>query len=217
MFALLGLKVLLYPEDIGKSKHEDFSRLDPRTLALYDIILISFKSLQKGYHDSNVDYTSERILHSTYAIYPPPFLCVHYQLVVVDETQNIESTTTSQILTMCCKIASTYRICVSGTPFGSGRLSDLHSLCKFLRLEPFHSHLTAWNSIIEAPAVHSKASRRIQWLHQMFQRVTLRRTKGMVQEQLGLPEHTVVTKPLQFSTFEVRFVVVLVLTCSCLC
>eukprot|EP01032_Pedospumella_encystans_P008056 gene8056-9603_t len=197
-----GLKVFLYPEDIGKNKHENFARLDPRTLALYDIILISFKSLQKGFHDSNVDYTSERILHSTYAIYPPPFLCVHYQLVVVDETQNIESTTTSQILTMCCKIASTYRICVSGTPFGSGRLSDLHSLCKFLRLEPFHSHPSAWHSIIESPALHSKASSRIQWLYEMFQRVTLRRTKAMVQEQLGLPEHAVITKPLVFSTFE---------------
>lgn len=201
--ASLGLKVFIYPEE-GAKKVEDYSRLDPRNLSKYDIILMSFRALQKGFHDSNVDFTSPRILHSTYAIYPPPFLCVNYALMVVDETQNIESASTSQVLSMACKIQSVRRVCVSGTPFGSGRLSDLYSLCQFLRIEPYNSHSRAWQAIIEAPVLHLSTACRLQWLRGMFRSLTLRRTKEMIQTQLELPEHTITTKPLVFSTFEVR-------------
>lgn len=197
-----GLKVFVYPEEVGKKKGEDFARLDPRTLAQYDIVLLSFKALQKGYHDSNVDYTSERVLRSGYAIYPPAFLCVHYALLVVDETQNIESTT-SQVLSMACRIPSAHRISVSGTPFGTGKLTDLYTLCQFLRVEPYASNRAAWLRIIEKPVVPVAAAVRLQWLRGLFQCLLLRRTKCMIAAELGLPEHTMVTKPLQFSTFEV--------------
>lgn len=189
----------VYPED--SKRCGDYSRLDPSTLSRYDIVLISFKALQQGFHDSNVDYSSSRILHSTYAIYPPPFLCLSYRLVVVDETQNIEAASTSQVLKMACRIRSARRICVSGTPFGTGRISDLSSLCQFLQIQPYcESH--AWRTL-EAPVLHVSATHRMRVLHDMFCNITLRRTKAMISEQLGLPAHTVITKPLQFSTFEV--------------
>jgi len=140
-------------------------------------------------------------MNSTYAIYPPPFLCIRYTLVVVDETQNIESTTTSQILIIACKVRSMYRICVSGTPFGSGRISDLYSLCQFLQITPY-SDLYAWRTL-ESPVLHTTTQYRMGVLYTMFSNITLRRTKEMVREQLGLPEHSVITKPLHFSTFEV--------------
>lgn len=202
-----GLKVFIYPEEVGNKKSEDYSRLDPRTLVRYDIVLLSFKALQKGYHDSNVDYTSTRILRCSYAIYPPAFMCLHYALVVVDETQNIESTT-SQVLSMALRIPSTHRISVSGTPFGTGKLADLYTLCQFLRVEPYASDRTAWLRVIEKPAVCITAEVRMQYLREVFQRLLLRRTKQMIHAELGLPEHTVITKPLQFSTFEVLFLLI---------
>ena len=40
---------------------------------------------------------------------------------------------------MAKTISSTYRVSVSGTPLGHDRLSDLRSLCEFLRIKPFCS------------------------------------------------------------------------------
>jgi hypothetical protein len=208
-----GLKVFIYPDEhtSGSSKTSsagkglaDFGRLDPRTLAQYDIILLSFRGLQNGYHEANVDYTSARVQRSSYAIYPPPFLCLRYRLLVVDETQNIESPSGgSQVLNMACRIPSLYRVSVSGTPLGTGRLSDLHSLCQFLRIAPLDQR-AAWNRLIERPVVPVPVQFRIHVLQSLFSALTLRRTKAMIREQLGLPQHSVITISLQFSTFEVR-------------
>jgi hypothetical protein len=208
-----GLKVFIYPDEhtSGSSNTSsagkglvDFGRLDPRTLAQYDIILLSFRGLQNGYHEANVDYTSARVQRSSYAIYPPPFLCLRYRLLVVDETQNIESPSGgSQVLNMACRIPSLYRVSVSGTPLGTGRLSDLHSLCQFLRIAPLDQR-AAWNRLIERPVVPVPVQFRIHALQSLFSALTLRRTKAMIREQLGLPQHSVITVSLQFSTFEVR-------------
>jgi SNF2 family DNA or RNA helicase len=201
--APVGLKVFIYPDGLGSEQGCDYGRADPRHLAQYDIVLMSFRALQKGYHESNVDYASARIQRSSYAVYPPPFLCVRFGLLVVDETQNIETQTTSQILTMACRIPSANRISVSGTPLGSGRLSDLYSLCQFLRVAPLCDRRT-WLRLIEKPVVPIPVSERIQLVQEFFADITLRRTKNQIHEQLGLPQHAVLTRPLQFSTFEVQ-------------
>lgn len=212
-----GLKVFIYPENIavgegfsgGKGAITDYGRLDPRTLAHYDIILLSFRALQKGYHEANVDYSSERIRRSIYAIFPPPFLCLRYHLLVVDETQNIEAPSgSSQTLNMACRIPSQHRISVSGTPLGTGRLSDLHSLSMFLRIEPLCQR-SIWSRLIERPVVPVPALWRVHVLQSLFGAITIRRTKDMIREQLALPRHSVVTHILQFSTFEVSMFCIL--------
>jgi hypothetical protein len=200
--APVGLKVFIYPDGLGSEQGCDYGRVDPRQLAQYDIVLMSFRALQKGYHEANVDYSSARIQRSSYAVYPPPFLCVQFGLLVVDETQNIETQTTSQILTMACRIPSVHRISVSGTPLGSGRLSDLYSLCQFLRAAPLCERRT-WMRLIDKPAMAVPVSERLELLQAFFADFTLRRTKNLIHEQLGLPQHAVLMRPLHFSTFEV--------------
>ena len=55
------------------------------------------------------------IRHGKYAFFPPPFLCVNYSLVVIDESQNIESQNNSGvILQMAQSITSRRRLSVSG-------------------------------------------------------------------------------------------------------
>ena len=198
------LRVLIYPEDNSTSSKVDLKAYDPHLLCTYDVIILSFKALQHGYHQSNVDYyNSSRVRNSIYTIYPPAFLCLEYRLVVLDETQHIESKVESQSLRMACRIPAISRICVSGTPLGSGRLSDLYSLCKFLRIEPFYSNKSAWKYLIEAPIIDVSSHDRLQCLVAMFATLMLRRTKAMIRDQLELHGGSTIIRELRFSSFEV--------------
>jgi hypothetical protein len=210
----LPLRVLIYPEDNSTSSKVDLKAYDPHLLSTYDVIILSFKALQHGYHQSNVDYyNSSRVRNSIYTIYPPAFLCLNYRLVVLDETQHIESKVESQSLRMACRIPAISRICVSGTPLGSGRLSDLYSLCKFLRIEPFYSNKSAWKYLIEAPIIDVSSHDRLQCLVAMFATLMLRRTKAMIRDQLELQGGSTIIRELRFSSFEVSWVMIWIWIC----
>jgi len=201
------LKVLIYPEDSSSASKMIFKSYDPHVLSTYDVIILSFKALQHGYHQSNVDYHSSRVCNSIYRVYPPAFLCLNYRLVILDETQHIESKVESQALRMACRISAISRICVSGTPLGSGKLSDLYSLCKFLRIEPFYSDKRAWKYLIETspalPIIKVNAIDRLDCLIAIFATIMLRRTKTMIRDQLRLQGGSSIIMELRFSSFEV--------------
>ena len=59
-----------------------------------------------------------------YVNFPPPFMCIRWAMVVVDETQKIESESISQSLSLCTQLSAKRRLCVTGTPLGSNRSEE---------------------------------------------------------------------------------------------
>ena len=201
-----NLKVFIYPEynENNKTKIKNYSAIDPRELIKYDVILLSFHTLKNGFYNTNIDYNNTRIIkNSNNIIYPPSYLCIHYNLCILDETQNIEtSTINSHIMNMVCKIHSNNRICVSGTPFGHNKLYDIYNLLKFLYIQPI-SYQFYWNNIIYKPILYIPLQKRLNILYFLFKNRILRRTKQKIKKELDLPELQIVKQTLTFSTFEV--------------
>ena len=139
-----------------------------------------------------------------YLTFPPPIMCLNFALLVVDETQKIEAEGVSHALAQCVKLQARRRLCVSGTPLGNSRISDLHSLCQFLRVIPYDSveDKRGWNRVFGDRSLVQNEAVRHRWLADIFQNMTLRRTKVSVAHQLGLPPPKVIHKLLQFTGFE---------------
>ena len=230
-----------------RSKGLSFGDVDPRHLAgNYDIIIMSLKTLTRDFHKAIVpegveprvlrnrkssgssDASAADVAHEmdskkarkVYISFPPPIMCIRFAMVVVDETQKIESEGMPQGLSLCTRIAADRRLCVTGTPLGHNRLSDLHSLCQFLQLPPYayatHSEWLrvfgeggAFTSFLN-PQILRDEKLRNQWLANLFSPIMLRRTKNMLGDQLGLlPTVTTITM-LTFSGFEVCTIIVVI-------
>ena len=209
-----------------------FSDVDPRNLASkYDIIFLSLKTLTKEFHQAQnmgseevserpgrlrrfENYPSDKDEENPfkgknwgskmYISYPPPFMCIRWAMVVVDETQKIEGESTSQGLTLCMQLSAERRLCVTGTPLGSNRSSDLYSLCQFLHVDPYGNQgRREWLSVFGEKSLARNERMRNQWLVDLFAPMVLRRTKNSVAEQLGLDATVTTVRMIDFSGFEV--------------
>lgn len=192
-----------------------YSDIDPIHLSTYDIILVGFNILNKEFYLSNVMETDEkrsrlrnRSVSTHHSYFPLPLLCLHYNLVVIDETQKVESQEISKRLELVSKLNSSFRLSVSGTPVGNSKLTDLKSLCYFLRISPYDGRNlhNAFKDIFISPKLPIKLSARKKWLHNLFSNLTLRRTKESVASELGLLPKRFITTFLNFTQFEVSFV-----------
>ena len=215
-----------------------FGDVDPRTLASYDVVLMSLKTLTKEFHqvqaagapssrttrfsatgkhtgnDDNREEGEESTFVGSevsdftgkmYVSFPPPFMCIRWSLVVVDETQKIESEGVSQGLSLCMRLSAERRLCVTGTPVGSDRMSDLCSLCQFLQIDPYGClGKSEWRRVFGEGSLLRDRGVRNRWLLDLFAPLVLRRTKQAVAEQLGLEATVTIVKLLSFSDFEVR-------------
>jgi len=133
--------------------------------------------------------------------FPPPVLCLNFRTIVIDETQRIESEGDGQMLLMSAALEASYRVSVSGTPLGSGRISDIKSLCRFLRIDPFDEREN-WNACILQKKLPVSNEAVIEWIYSLFSPIVLRRTKKMIQNQLNLHSQVKSTTTLTFSKFE---------------
>jgi len=182
--------------------------LDPRCLVQYDVILLSFQALKQGYHQTQVDHKGSRARFSEYVIVPPPFMCLSYSSLVVDESQNIESAAPtskgSMILQMASGIRALRRISVSGTPIGGSRFSDLYCLTQFLhRVPQLTGSYRTWRNVLGKPGLPVAGRTRLKWLKSHYCQFMLRRTKKTLMDQLGLKPSVEDVKLLTFSEFEV--------------
>lgn len=198
------LSVFVYDESVAAKKKRVLHEYSPRELSKHDVILMSFKTLRQGFYSSNVDWTEGAAKQLNNDVFPPPFLCMKFRTIVVDETQNIEGASECHALQMACKLLADFRISVSGTPFGSNSLSDLLSLAQFLRIPPFAEDRATWRKLISHPVLPLTAQFRLNCLQAMFVQRMIRRSKISVQAQLGLPYRATLIRSLVFSPFEVR-------------
>ncbi|PKY06718.1 hypothetical protein P168DRAFT_288632 [Aspergillus campestris IBT 28561] len=155
-----------------------------RDLKHYDVILTTFGTLsselrrREKYDELHASGTTgeaqaKDMLKSMPCLGPSS----KWHRIIIDEAQCIKNRHTKAALA-CCRVNSTYRWCMTGTPM-MNNVEELHSLLKFLRIRPYNS-LERFTKDFTRPLksgsndARDKAMRQLQVL---LKAVLLRRTK----------------------------------------
>ncbi|KAK6857929.1 hypothetical protein PG995_005628 [Apiospora arundinis] len=131
-----------------------------------------------------------------------------FHRIILDEAHNIKNrrSTASEAV---CQLKSTYRICMTGTPF-MNNTSEIYSLIRFLRIEPYR-WWEEFSMDIDRPIrkwdddEHSEAMQRLRKVIWSF---TMRRSKQSMldgKEILDLPTKQVVELKAEFNKDQATF------------
>ncbi|CAG8882197.1 unnamed protein product [Penicillium salamii] len=99
-----------------------------RELKKYDVVITTFGTLTAHYK-TLLDGRRRK----KRAVIPG----AKWHRVIVDEAQNIKNPSAKSAIA-CCRLNSTYRWCLTGTPM-MNRLEDFQSLLAFLRIKPYNN------------------------------------------------------------------------------
>ena len=102
---------------------------------------------------------------------------------------------------MALRLSSTIKWCITGTPLGSGKLTDLSALLAFLGQSPLHTS-EAWRRLVGDGS--SPYSQRV--LRVACAPLFLRRTKAAVEAELQLPPQSETIRFLLFNCVEVNLI-----------
>ncbi|KAI9932674.1 hypothetical protein ASPWEDRAFT_22444 [Aspergillus wentii DTO 134E9] len=150
----------------------------------YDVVLTTFGTLsselkrKEKYDELQKSGANEQAL-SREMLHTLPVLGPHskWHRVIIDEAQCIKNRNTKSALA-CCRINTTYRWCMSGTPM-MNNVEELHSLLKFLRIRPYNN-LERFNTEFTRPLKSGSAANQekaMKQLQVLLKAVLLRRTK----------------------------------------
>ncbi|KAL4875052.1 SNF2 family N-terminal domain-containing protein [Aspergillus karnatakaensis] len=155
-----------------------------RDLKQYDVVLTTFGTLSselkrlEEYEKLLKEGAEEPTLRKEYLSKLP---CLgptsKWYRVIIDEAQCIKNRRT-KAATACCRLNTTYRWCMSGTPMMNS-VEELHSLLKFLRIRPY-ANLDTFNRDFTRPLKCNQSDRRDKAMTQLrvlLKAVLLRRTK----------------------------------------
>jgi len=131
-----------------------------------------------------------------------PLYAVDYLRIILDEAHNIKNRATA-VARACCQLTAQRRWCLTGTPIVN-RLTDLYSLLRFLRVEPW-GEFSFFNSFISKP-FQNKNPKALEIVQVVLAAVLLRREKK-TRDRNGnpialLPPKTIKTQHLNFTTLE---------------
>ncbi|KAE8224047.1 hypothetical protein CF319_g2989 [Tilletia indica] len=131
-----------------------------------------------------------------------PLFAVDYLRIILDEAHNIKNRATA-VAKACCQLSAQRRWCLTGTPIVN-RLTDLYSLLRFLRVEPW-GEFSFFNSFISKP-FQNKNPKALEIVQVVLAAVLLRREKK-TRDRNGnpiavLPPKTIETQRLNFSPLE---------------
>lgn len=209
VFIYTGVKQIM---DSIKSNPLAARQIDPRCIASYDIIITSLNILKTEMYyttlnntntttmnnHTNIHINKHRRSHQIYDKLISPLLCIHFSLLIIDETQQIESESSASKMAM--KIHSSHRIVLSGTPIAKYAINDLFYLFKFLRV-PYFSDFSIWTSLISNP-FHIHTSIALSRLVELFGLLCLRRRLEDVNNQLCATTQLIDIQYLILSSFE---------------
>ncbi|KAJ9503488.1 DNA repair protein rad16 [Exophiala xenobiotica] len=121
------LKVLIY----HISANPKCKLLTVKDLKKYDVIMVSYSSLESMYRKQNKGWSrndglvkEDSILHA-----------IKFHRLILDEAHSIKSRTTG-VAKACFALKSNYKWCLSGTPV-QNRIGEFFSLLRFLEVMPF--------------------------------------------------------------------------------
>jgi hypothetical protein len=123
------------------------------------------------------------------------YICIHKSLNIMDLFVFI------QALALCSRISADKRLCVSGTPLGNNRISDLFSLCQYLQIKPYDIKKN-WQKMFHENSLIKNDRIKNQLISNIFTPISLRRTKKTVKNQINLYDVKEIKKLLNFSKFE---------------
>lgn len=122
-----ALKVLVY----HVSANPKCKLLSKRDLEKYNVIMISYSSLESIYRKENKGWTrgsgivkEDSVIHA-----------IKYHRVILDEAHSIKSRTAG-VAKACFAVDADYKWCLSGTPV-QNRIGEFFSLLRFLDVRPF--------------------------------------------------------------------------------
>ncbi|KAF4267990.1 hypothetical protein KXX13_007896 [Aspergillus fumigatus] len=164
--------------------HGDKRVVSYRDMKDYDVVLTTFGTLsselkhREKYDElqsagANEEALSRTLLKNLPCLGPSSL----WHRVIIDEAQCIKNRNTRSAQA-CCRLNSTYRWCMSGTPM-MNTVEELHSLLKFLRIRPYSS-LDRFNKDFTRPLKGPPGESRdkaMQQLQVLVKAVLLRRTK----------------------------------------
>ncbi|KAK5095587.1 hypothetical protein LTS08_007979 [Lithohypha guttulata] len=192
--------------------HGSGARRPWRTIKHYDVILTSYGTLASEFKRKlkwedklrlNPDATKTKKEECAVLDDESKF-----HRVILDEAQNIRNRNT-QASIAACRIQSTYRWCLSGTPMQNS-VNDVYSLIRFCRIRPYNE-ADRFNKDIGNPLKRRRErdqERAMEKLQALLKAILLRRTKKSEVDGkpiLQLPEkHTVETRAV-FSKDQCEF------------
>ena len=165
-----------------------------------DVVITSYGTLVTEYRRFlDGGGASNRHLSST-----APLYCIDWLRVILDEAHNIKNRSTMNARA-CCDLVSRRRWALTGTPI-INRLTDLFSLLKFLRVEPW-GDFSFFNSFVCKP-FQAKSTKALDVVQVILESVLLRREKRMKDKDgkpiVELPPKTVEVRELEFTELERR-------------
>ncbi|SPO21420.1 related to RAD5 - DNA helicase [Ustilago trichophora] len=163
-----------------------------------DVVITSYGTLvteYRRYLDSGG--SSNRHLSTS-----APLYCIDWLRVILDEAHNIKNRSTMNARA-CCDLVSRRRWALTGTPI-INRLTDLFSLLKFLRVEPW-GDFSFFNSFVCKP-FQAKSTKALDVVQVILESVLLRREKRMKDKDgkpiVELPPKSIEVRELEFSELE---------------
>ncbi|KAI9367237.1 SNF2 family N-terminal domain-containing protein [Aspergillus egyptiacus] len=155
-----------------------------RDLKKYDVVLTTFGTLsselkRREQYDELLKTGAEEPTLTRNFLNTLPCLgpTSKWYRVIIDEAQCIKNRLTKAALA-CCRLNTTYRWCMSGTPM-MNNVGELHSLLQFLRIRPY-ANLEAFNKDFGRPLKNGdprQQDKAMMQLRVLLKAVLLRRTK----------------------------------------
>lgn len=174
------------PSVTASKKHNETDMV--KELLGYDVVLTTYNTLSREIHYTNT--APKRDLRKAKQHEPrrSPIVQISWWRCCLDEAQMIESGV-SQAATVARVIPRVNAWAISGTPVRKN-VQDLLGLLVFLRLEPFCSAKSLWNSLDR------------ETFKEIFSTIALRHTKDQVRDELRLPPQKRIVMLLPFTPIE---------------
>jgi DNA repair protein RAD16 len=102
-----------------------------KDLMQYDVILLSYNSLESMYRKQEKGFKRKNGLHKEKSSIHQ----IHFHRVILDEAHNIKQRTTGSAKA-CFALKADHKWCLSGTPL-QNRIGEFFSLVRFLDIKPF--------------------------------------------------------------------------------
>ena len=145
-----------------------------------DVVVTSYGTLA-GEHKKFLKLMEDNARPSTIA-FAAPLFAIQWHRVILDEAHNIKNRTSGNAKS-CTDLITQRRWCLTGTPIVN-RLTDLYSLLRFLRVEPW-GDFTFFNTFITKPFL-AKNTKALDVVAVVLESVLLRREKHM-KDKYGRP------------------------------
>ncbi|OTA95466.1 hypothetical protein M434DRAFT_28790 [Hypoxylon sp. CO27-5] len=159
-------------------------------LLTYDVVLTTYDTITYEYGHRN---GKPRIILGNDTI---------FYRVILDEAHKIKNRAGVGSMAVS-KIKSTYRLCMTGTPFMNST-EEIYPLVRFLRIEPYNTW-EVYNRIIHKPIKSGRGGsydNAMRELQKLLRNITLRRTKTSTLDGkpiIELPELVIVTVSVEFN------------------